>query len=176
MKTHKEYLDKQLSDKKFADRFYREKRKLKMNKEYAEKVNAMTDEELRIKAAELMGDEREYLCCEDLFCPPTVCIYGEEDVYNCIHLRDGGDVNDCPEMSRGDLPDYPRDIAAAWKLVDALKDRELYPEVQNVGLHGYLWNVWLDFPGETDSALVAQDENVKRAITKAFILAMEAND
>jgi len=28
MKTHKEYLDKQLSDKKFADRFYREKEKL----------------------------------------------------------------------------------------------------------------------------------------------------
>ena len=29
MKTHKEYLDKQLSDKKFADRFYREKERMR---------------------------------------------------------------------------------------------------------------------------------------------------
>ena len=179
MKTHKEYLDKQLSDKKFADGFYREKEELKMNKEYAEKASAMTDEELRIKAAEFMGDKRAYLCCEDSLCPPSLCLYGEEDVYDCIHLRDGGDVNDCPEMRRGDLPDYPIDIDAAWKLVMTNPDwRWAVYELDAGG--------WCASPMEVigvrgehclwDHVSEATGETAQRAITKAFIMAMEAND
>ena len=125
-----------------------------------DEVMAMTDEELRIRAAELDGFEFVGRTGWD---NP-----GSSEWMSHPWVRDNTGFRN--------VPDYPNDIAAAWGLVERLQEMWLYPEVQNVGLHGYLWNVWLDFPGETDSALVAQDENVKRAITKAFILAMEAND
>ena len=150
-----------------------------MNKEYAEKVNAMTDEELHIKASELMGDERAYLCCEDSFCPPTVCLYGEEDVYDCIHLREGGDVNDCPEMRRGDLPDCTHDIGASWRLVESNPDwRWAVYELDAGGWCASPMKV-IGFRGEHRlwrHVSEATGETAQRAITKAFILAMEAND
>ena len=142
-----------------------------------EEVMAMTDEQLRIKAAELMGVEREYLCCEDLFCPPTKCLYGEDDVYDCPHLREGKDVNDCPEMRRGDLPDYPNDIAAAWELIRALPEdmtMTIYPgrmvileqsemyELAGGGIAAPLYSEIARFIGDSD----------ERNITKAFIIAM----
>jgi len=118
-----------------------------------EEVNAMTNEQLRIKAAELDGW--------------TKCQMGRGEPFGVV-----------PELYTGYpyseiLPDYPNDWAAAGILMEKMQEKELYPELQNVGLHGFLWNLWLDWPGLANSDLVAQDENPKKAITKAFILAME---
>jgi len=128
-----------------------------------DEVMAMTDKALQIKAAELMGTERAYLCCEDSFCPATICLYGDEDVYDCIHLREGGDPDGCPEMRRGDLPDYPNDIAAAWEL---LKKARSVPA---------LMSRFCEAVDDTisDDAWGLLEGLDARSITRAFILAME---
>ena len=170
MKTHKEYLDKQLSNKKFADGFSEEKRKLKMNKEAIEKVNAMTDEELRIRAAELMEWE-EILAGS----------FGDLWGYKA--------ENDTGFHDRDEIPDWPLCRAAAWELVDMLESLGYETIIVNCA-HGNLKGVRIvegvaaPFPPKEtldhpvyfamEHALAnAQDVTVARAITKAFIIAME---
>jgi len=142
-----------------------------------EQVMEMTDEQLRVKAAELLGAERPYLCCEDSFCPPTICLYGDEDVYDCIHLREGGLVDDCPEMRRGDLPDFLNDIAAAWGLwceIPAEKALEFYTSTKNMKCVRVC--MVRDETGvfEWKYSHIYDLGQLPRAITHAFILAMEA--
>ena len=134
-----------------------------------DEVMAMTDKRLTVKAAELMGTEKEYLCCEDPCCPPTRCLYGLDDVYDCVHLRDGLDVNACPEMRRGDLPDYPNDIAAAWELVRGAKDLQF--QVGNTRHCSDSW--WAKFRRGKPQV---HAESAAKAITRAFILAMTQED
>jgi len=142
-----------------------------------DEVMAMTDKALQIKAAELTGTERAYLCCEDSYCPPTSCLYGDEDVYDCIHLREGGNVDDCREMRRGDLPDYPNDIAAAWGLVE-----NIIKQHKNFALSrdADAWYVEMDWLSGCDVGSLAycdaraKHDSAPRAITMAFILTMEA--
>jgi len=210
MKTHKEYLDKQLSDKKFADGFYREKRKLKMNKEATEKVNAMTDKELRITAAELMGDKivhTEWPCGYS----PDAC--GLE--VDGFPLKiDGEFVTDSPdwfdrrwpvkelvpgaywppqEPEDGDdkwytvlvpVPDYPNDIAAAMKLFEELcKMRTNCTIHVSNGAVCTCWDVLAEHGRDFENPISGESDweedivhAICRAITRAFIIAMESKD
>jgi len=115
-------------------------------------INAMTDEELCVKADELLYPGNRI----NFFCYKLARFYpGDYEEYDWV-------------------PNYPNDIEAAWELVEKLQEMELYPNIENVGIRGFLWNIWLTLPGNTEDEIIAQDENVKRAITKAFIMAMES--
>ena len=73
-----------------------------------DEVMAMTDEELRIKAAELRG--WEYYC-------RASDITGHDDRGLCGNPPGGWtDANGEREDCLYELPDYPNDIAAAWEL------------------------------------------------------------
>ena len=112
-----------------------------------EEVNAMTDDELRVKAAELMGWTK--ISNENFYgCPP-----GWESTLQ--------------------IPDYIFDMAAAWPLVEKMVEMEWYPELINVGVRGELWCMYLDNVRRSIRDMYAQNENVKRAITISFIAAME---
>jgi len=125
----------------------------------------MTNEELRVKAWEAQGWHSIGI------------INGVE----CWQKSESGWVDGMSTVSWGnvsnamlkDIPDYPNEISDAWKLVEKMQEMELYPNIENVGIHGALWNVWLMLTGNTSEDIVSQDENVKRAITMAFIVAME---
>ena len=153
MKTHKEYLDKQLSDKKFADRFYREKEEIKMNKEYAEKVNAMTNDELRIRAAKLAGWKK-------------LAGYIDEWISG-------------PDDSDSLTPPYYADfIEDAWKLIDLLADigdnsiMVRFDSLRTNDHNNPNWTIHIT----PDIRMDVNREDVPRAITKAFIMAMESKD
>ena len=122
-----------------------------MNEEYAEKVNTMTDEELNAKAAHLCGWT-------------LIGSVGEDKR---------------KELERRLLPDYANDIAESWKLIEVNPDwRWSIYELDNgdwcaspmkvIGVRDE-YNLW-------DHVSEATGETAQRAITKAFILAMEAND
>jgi len=77
-----------------------------------DEVMALTDEELRIKADVLMGNEE----C-DVPCDGEI----EEDAYGywqCMKCGAHGDWDNMEHMRR--RPNYPHDIAAAWELEDSL--------------------------------------------------------
>ena len=135
-----------------------------------DEVMALTDEELRIRAAELAGVKRERLCKDDPGCV-IPCIDGEEDVSDCIHLSQGGCWKDCDKAVQGNLPDYPNDIAAAWWLFDVLVKDLRHPQVSHLPVQDgnpYMC-AWDESPWiEADTA--------PRAITRAFILAMTQED
>jgi len=116
---------------------------------------AMTDDELRVKAAEILGWT-------------NIRLVGLKEIPH-------GTPPGRDEQTVWVIPCYPKYIAMAWELVEKLQEMERYPEVQNVGIHGSLWNVWLGPPPSNcgDSDLIAQDESPARAITQAFIIAME---
>ena len=189
MKTHKEYLDKQLSDKKFADRFYREKEELKMDKEYAEKVNAMTDEELLSCASKAMGwfppesneqpPEMSYNC--DVDGNEWYSLYGIKGRFDAksVHRKYFWHTEYCEQVMSEGPPDYPRDISAAWELVGSNPDwRWAVYELDSGGWAASPMKV-IEVRGEHrlwDHVSEATGETAQRAITKAFILAMEAND
>jgi len=128
-----------------------------------DEVMAMTDDELRIKAAELVewteiGREDSYL----VGVPPVWA--GQ--------LPEG-------QTTKVDLPDYPNDIAAAWELWEFLKRANPSDRC------GFAWffyrlvddtpcgDIWADQPlGSLEDVFFKYLS--PRAITRAFILAMEA--
>ena len=121
-----------------------------------EQVLAMTDEQLRIKAAELMGWERSTGKMAELL-----------------------PWKDPQGVSRLDLPDYPNDIAAAWELHTSkisyrgccgtdFRDRNKYLKALEVAMREEQ-DVFMSWPYVM--ALLTP-----RAITRAFILAMEGDD
>ena len=136
-----------------------------------DEVMAMTDEELRIKAAELMG--WEYYC-------RASDITGHDDRGLCGNPPGGWtDANGEREDCLYELPDYPNDIAAAWELWEFLKRANPSDRC------GFAWffyrlvddtpcgDIWADQPlGSLEDVFFKYLS--PRAITRAFILAMEA--
>ena len=145
-----------------------------MNKEYAEKVNAMTDEQLCDCVAEFINWQPCKLCCDGG--EIDACIEGLDKDYDCTVLSKGGSWETCSMAIPSGRPDWANDIAAAWALAESNPDwRWSIYELDNgdwcaspmevIGVRGEycLWDHVSEATGET----------AQRAITKAFILAIE---
>ena len=131
-----------------------------------DELTAMTDKALQIKAAELMGAQwYAYGKVRSLeFWRPFRWhrAVGDES------LGEGWDAN---------IPDYPNDIAAAWELVEKIiKQHKNFTLSRDANA----WYVEMDWLSGCDvGSLAYYDTRAKydsapRAITRAFILAMEA--
>ena len=138
-------------------------------------VLAMTDEELRIKAAELMGWEWSAGLFE--FCN------GVSSRGAWWSPREGGsimayaaDTKDCVDA----LPDYPNDIAAAWELfykmlgLGCVMDAGIEYICDDDETSGivYFYFRFADKPRMRWFMMTIK--SIPKAITRAFILAMEA--
>ena len=126
-----------------------------------EALNAVTDEELRLKVARLRGATEFEWRPGGRFMKTLWQFVSQDSEGN---LLTGG-------WSR--CPNYLYEIAAAWQLVEKMVEMEWYPELINIGVHGELWCMYLDNVRGSIRDMYAQDENIKRAITLAFILAMD---
>lgn len=136
-----------------------------------EQVMEMTDEQLRVKAAELMRWEKERCCAEDLR-EISPCLEGAENTYDCCHLDSGGYWEDCKYKWETSPPDYPNDIAAAIDLVERAIDNGFMMKLKAwSGSLGTVWDCTFD---RSDMDVNDSDEKAPRAITRAFISAMEA--
>jgi len=128
-----------------------------------ETVMALSDEELRVRAAEILGfrwfknaNGRRFMGMPD----EGGCIAAESTVAVAL---------DALRL----VPDYPRDIAAAWGLVDRMVEAG-----HDVAVHAYQsaedhvspFSTWctVDENDDLDSGGTA----APRAITRAFVLAM----
>jgi hypothetical protein len=124
---------------------------------------AMTDEGLRVKAAELIGWKaiETVLLCRDLYSTER----SEETLLGIP-----------PEWkdTTHEVPDYPTDIAAAWGLLSVI------PNVR-WGLHELDAGGWTAFamkrsdPGWVNCG-EGEGDVAPLAITRAFIMAMEDDD
>lgn len=119
-----------------------------------EEVMAMSDEELRIKAAKLMGwYETE-----------------GDPVTDGIPMRVGGWIKEGAERFLPLPPDYPKDFAAAGELLMDMAIRRMFPKLyQNFD---YGWYCEAVVGGPEDVVMCDDDILPSRAITRAFILAM----
>ena len=120
-----------------------------------DEVMLMTDEELRIKADELLlpGNKIAW------FCDRLARFYGDLD-YDW-------------------LPDYPNDIAAAWELINKLHKQYEVAVFSNYTLLVPITDEFWRCSVSIDQMLIAEAkdaDSAPRAITRAFILTMEAND
>jgi hypothetical protein len=150
-------------------------------------VMAMTDEGLRIKAAELMGLKfhRAFYIWREAKRAGGEPHYGVAGVFDDSAYVQGNAYVFPPDPFWG-IPNYPRDITAAWKLLDEWADRGGTYEIVWGGSHcdqingktyrdyillGRIARVAVEigvlFLGESKAPAVA------RAITRAFILASE---
>ena len=139
-----------------------------------EVVDAMTDDELRIKAAELIGWTSVGERHDNVFgSPPNI---------------------DLPQPAKGEwctfVPDYPNDITAAWELIDRLVEMEFWPNISapyGQGKDGDLWSVqwndgWVGVDVSEDEKeaeyerWTAYGDTAPRTITRAFIIAMGENN
>jgi len=121
-----------------------------------DEVMALTDEQLRIKAAELMGWAR----------------------HNVLWIRPGEDVRMAASRAFAEdvrPPDYPNAIAAAWELFDRLVAVHREPTVEAMMLDGKR-QYHLSVYDRKGSINFGWDESAPRAITRAFILAMTQED
>lgn len=138
---------------------------MKTHKEYAEKVNAMADEELRVRAADLDGFH------SDDGMPLAEWLGGRTAAYR-----------DCGLLSvLVALPDYLNDWAAAGRLFDALVDGGFEPTMESYNrkedsVRMYQVEIASDSSEGLRYPSTGYLDSPCRAITKAFILAMEAND
>ena len=112
---------------------------------------AMTDEELRIKAAELMG--AEWFVCPSAMSRGRFLAFGRSVGWECAT---GEEFKQHVGSFR--IPDYPNDWVAAGELLDEMVEMEWYPEIQNAGIHGDLWNVYLDNVNGAIRDMFGQDE------------------
>ena len=132
-----------------------------------DEVMAMTDEELRIKAAELMGwDEcspKDTYVNAPIGRPPDEWLEGKNIINTPGLIPVGG--------KRVVIPDYPNDIAAAWELAEKMRgdDKSVWVDVF-ANANG--WEVEID----DDSTSSIEGDTAACAITRAFILAKEATD
>jgi hypothetical protein len=124
-----------------------------------DEVMALTDEELRIKAAELAGwtgirkDEDSRLCG----IPPA-----DWKTQDCGLLRGNKEWY---------LLDYPHDIAAAWELIDgAAKSSVFFPGDGEVDVWARM--TFIDQDTGPRSGDCPGGLSAARAITRAFVLAM----
>lgn len=138
---------------------------------------AMSDGELRVEVAYMFG-------ATDVHLFPS----GHQMAFRSDLAQQKGEVivGRWKDEGRGELwrevPDYPNDIKAAWKLVDYMLDHHngwAFTLMTDRDGAGY-WAAFdhLDRPGgeangnRLDGILL--DQRPGRAITRAFILAMEA--
>jgi len=86
-----------------------------------DEVMALSDDELRIKAAELAGWVDLHLCGD---CPESgyhECKESDPQGWTeCTHLEGGGTWETCNSKRVCTSPDYPHDIGAAWELMPTL--------------------------------------------------------
>ena len=138
-----------------------------------DEVMAMTDDELRVKAAELMG-------WRFIGVLPVPGSLGEssyrawEGEYGIVATIE----SDQPNLTKDNyLPDYPNDIAAAWGLVEHNPDwRWAVYELDGGGWAATPMKV-IGTRGEHclwDHVSEATEDTAPRAITRAFILGMDA--
>ena len=114
----------------------------------------MTDNERRVRAAELMG-ATDFSICE-----------GDDQFEGYWPEEDEG---------RGEgwkpVPDYPHDMNAAMELVRGARADELTFELYQGAHHGGQWDAAF-FGGDGVAVGCGRDELPARAITDAFIEAM----
>jgi len=135
-----------------------------------EQVLAMTDEELRVKAAELGG--AKWYACKGIRILEFGRPFGwhEASAYEMrLPLGEAWDSN---------IPDYPNDIAAAWELVAAMDCdyvfRAITDDCRSEVARKWVVAFW---PRSKRSAeTFAFADTAPRAITRVFILAMEGDD
>ena len=120
-----------------------------------EQVMAMTDSDLRIEVAKLTG-------ATDFAYNP----YDENRIQAYWPENDKGDGEGWRE-----IPDYPNDIAAAWELLEHCPP-EWWIDCKTHN-RAYECSILLD-SGEVNPHYASDSEKMDRAITRAFILAMEA--
>ena len=142
-------------------------------------INAMTDEELCVKAAEIIGAK---------WYTPTMVAARYQYRHLCwVKPNDGWReaIDEDPIFLDylSLIPDYPNDIAAAWKLLDKW--------VSDGGTYEFAWGGCYCDPNDGGAihdnfvllgtlALVTMErktntaQETARAITKAFIMAMES--
>jgi len=134
-----------------------------------EEVNAMTDEQLRVKAAELMG-AKWYICkgVRILEFGRPLGWHESTEVEMRFPLGEEWDSN---------IPDYPNEIAAAWPLTEAVPGAR-FAVYQMDHLADWTVNVMKGYYGEETWKVLAEftDRPTSRAITKAFILAMTVDE
>ena len=123
-----------------------------------DEVMTMSDNELRIRAAELLGAKTTMPL-------PAVLTW-----------KQGAIIGQWEDKERGDIwrevPDYPNDIKAAWKLAEKARLSVIWENGewwvgQTASSLGGDW--WFETP-------VICDAQASRAITRAFILAMEKEE
>ena len=120
-------------------------------------VMAMTDEELRVSAAELAGWTQ------------IEKIGGDGPRFSTF-------VGSMPDENRPgvELPDYPNNIASAWKLIDMLAergDRHIMVRFDSLRVddpNNPNWTIHVS----PDIRMDVDREDVSRAITIAFIVAL----
>ena len=123
----------------------------------------MTDNERRVRAAELMGWDLD----EDsqrgtrIWQEPNGGLIGSEV------FRDGEWKLECSPVP----PDYPHDMNAAMELVRGARADELTFELYQGAHHGGQWDAAF-FGGDGVAVGCGRDELPARAITDAFIEAM----
>jgi len=130
----------------------------------------MTDEELCVKAAELSGGR-----VPDTFCGGDIDEIGA-GYWGCSFCSATGFDWGKTEHKR-QPPDYPNNIAAAWVLTSNVPEcRWSVYELDEGGWAANVMGKIEPLNGHTRWAIVAESgpDTAPRAITKAFIMAMEA--
>lgn len=129
----------------------------------------MMDDELRIKVAELTGWAE--IESRDEIHPNLIAPTGlPPDNW----LMERNSIDD--KGMRWELPNWPNDISAAWELVDYLRGLSLEISIVWDTLRGSGGPWFVDgYMADDDVSFVADSNEAPRAITRAFILAMEPN-
>ena len=141
-------------------------------------INAMTDEELCVKAAELSG-------WEDVAVRLVNNLIVEDAMFEAVCGKpDSGPEQECGGWLVGDgenmfdvVDDYPNCIASAWKLTNYIPGcRWSVYELDEGGWAAVVMGKIEPINGRTLWDVVAESgpDTAPRAITKAFIMAMEA--
>ena len=156
-----------------------------------DEVMAMTDEELQIKAAELMGwnppetdgrlpDGLTYHCDSD----------GTEYYTTSLQRKLGNERLDCCSVHRAyfwhsadgvnartdSVPNYPNDIAAAWPLLGKLYGRRGIACIETYMTDGECQvTLWTAMQNTVVLRQWKEGDRPEQAITRAFIIAMEEN-
>ena len=140
-----------------------------------DEVMEMTDDELRIKAAELKGAKWYVLTLEN---------EENQERHLCWQrpTKNWRDATEDDPIFPGYLsiiPDYPNDIAAAWKLwqfAKSLDDEEWHGRTLSMA-EFVTWNADQDRADWDDDPMYCLRHVINnmtaKAITRAFILAME---
>jgi len=135
-------------------------------------INAMTDEELRIKAAELIG--AEWFVCPSAMSQGRFLAFGRAVGWRCAT---GEEFKQHIGSFR--IPDYVNNIEDAWELTGEVPGcRWSVYELDEGGWAAVVMGKIEPLNGQTLWDVVAESgpDTAPRAITKAFIMAMENDE